>query len=171
MLNNKYINALVTFIKEHINNFQDILMKKPYNLKSIKNCIYHPSWFMFNYNLLTSDLKNDIVRACRGTVLSIENNEVKPVSIPYTKFFNYGTEEGKDIDKIINWSKAQISLKIDGILLKTACIEENGEKHLYFFTNGSFNLNAPFYDTNLFDEAGTRGMQSFGDLFGLIIFH
>ena len=166
MLKNKYINALVTFVKDHINNFQEILMQNPYSLKSIKNCPYNPSWYMFNYNLLTSDLKNDVVRACRGTVLSIskENNEVKPISAPYTKFFNYGTDEGNDIDKIINWKKAQISLKIDGILIKTACVEENKEKHLYFFTNGSFNLNAPFYDTNLFDEADTRGMQSFGDL-------
>ena len=164
MLKNKYVNALVNLIKDHINDFQDILLKKPYYLKNIKQCLYHTSWYMFNYNLLTSDFKSDVVRACRGIVLSIDNNEVKPISVPYTKFFNYGSGDGKDIDDSINWDKAQISLKIDGILLKTACIEENGEKHLYFFTNGSFNLNAPFFDTNLFDEADTRGMQSFGDL-------
>ena len=164
MLNNKYVNALVNLVKEHINDFQDILLKKPYSLKSIRRCIYHQDWYMFNYNLLTSDLKSDVVRACRGIVLSIDNNEVKPVSVPYTKFFNYGKDEGKDINELINWEKAQITLKIDGILLKTACIEENGEKHLYFFTNGSFNLNAPFFDSNVFDEAETRGMQSYGDL-------
>ena len=164
MLKNKYVNALVNLVNEHIHDFQDILLKKPYCLKSIKNCIYHRDWYMFNYNLLNSDLKHDVVRACRGIVLSIDNNQVKPISVPYTKFFNYGTNEGEDIDKIINWEKAQISLKIDGMLIKTACIEENDEKHLYFFTNGSFNLNAPFYDSNLFDEVDTRGMQSYGDL-------
>ena len=166
MLKNKYVNALVNLVKENINDFQDILMQKPYCLKSIKQCIYNKNWYMFNYNLLTSDLTNDVVRACRGTVLSIDknNNIIKPLSVPYTKFFNYGNEDGKDIDNLINWEKAQISLKIDGILIKTACIEENGEKHLYFFTNGSFNLNAPFYDKNIFDEIDTRGMQSYGDL-------
>jgi hypothetical protein len=55
-------------------------------------------------------------------------------------------------------------MKIDGMLLKTACIEEDGEKRLYFFTNGSFNLSVPFHDTNVDDEEETRGMQTFGDL-------
>jgi hypothetical protein len=50
------------------------------------------------------------------------------------------------------------------MLIKTACIEENGEKRLYFFTNGSFNLSAPFTDTNVYDEEETRGMQTYGDL-------
>ncbi len=53
---------------------------------------------MFNYNLLTSDFTSDVVRACRGTVLSIDENEIKPISVPYTKFFNYGSGVGKDID-------------------------------------------------------------------------
>jgi hypothetical protein len=119
---------------------------------------------MFNYNLCTSDLQNDIVRACRGTVLLINENEIKPISVPYTKFFNYGSEGGKDIEALIDWSKSIISIKIDGMLIKTACIEENGEKRLYFFTNHSFNLNVPFSDSNVYDESETRGMQTFGDL-------
>ena len=102
MLKNKYVNALVNLVNEHINDFQDILLKNPYCLKNIRNCIYHREWYMFNYNLLNSDLKHDVVRACRGIVLSIENNKVKPISVPYTKFFNYGADEGEDIDKIIN---------------------------------------------------------------------
>ena len=164
MLNNKYVNALVYFVNENKNNFKDILLKKPYNLKNIRNCFWHQNWYMFNYNLCSSDLKNDIVRACRGIVLSIDDEGVKPISVPYTKFFNYGNEEGKDIENLINWSKAKISMKIDGMLLKTACIEENGEKHLYFFTNGSFNLNVPFLPSNVYDEEETRGMQTYGDL-------
>ena len=163
--NNKYVNSLINFIKEHKNNFKEILQKNTYNLKRITNCPWHKNWYMFNYNIFSSDLKNDVVRACRGIVLSIEENEIKPVSIPYTKFFNYGQEEGKDIEELINWEKAKISEKIDGMLLKTACLEENGEKRLYFFTNGSFNLNPPFYsDINLYDETDTRGMQTYGDL-------
>ena len=162
---NKYVNSLINFIKEHKNDFKDILLKKPYCLKRVKNCTWHNNWYMFNYNLFSSDFKNDIVRACRGIVLSIDENGVKPISVPYTKFFNYNQQEGKDIEELIDWSKAQISMKIDGILLKTACLEENGEKRLYFFTNGSFNLNPPFYsDSKVYDEAETRGMQTYGDL-------
>jgi len=164
MLKNKYVNALVNFVNENKNNFKEILTKKPYNLKNIRNCIYHQNWYMFNYHLCSSDLKNDIVRACRGIVLSIDENGIKPISVPYTKFFNYGAEAGKDIEDLINWSNAKISMKIDGMLLKTACIEEDGEKRLYFFTNGSFNLGVPFLDTNVYDEEETRGMQTFGDL-------
>lgn len=164
MLKNKYVNSLVSFIKENKTNYKELLLKKPYKLKTIRNCLYKQNWYMFNYDLAISDLTNDIVRACRGIVLSIDENGVKPVSVPYTKFFGYGQEQGKDIEQIINWKKAKISLKIDGMLLKTACLEENGEKHLYFFTNGSFNLAAPFYETNVYDESGTRGMQCYGDL-------
>ena len=164
MLKNKYVNALVDFIQQHINDFQDILLKSPYNLKNVKNCEWHKNWYMFNYSLSSSDLKNDIVRACRGIVLSIDNNGIKPVSVPYTKFFNYDEEDGKDIDKMINWSKAKVSLKIDGSLLKTACVEENGEKRLYFFTNGSFNLNSPISDSNDCNEKEIKGMKTYGEL-------
>ena len=164
MIKNRYVNSLVTFVKEHKNDFIDILLKSPYNLKNVKNCTWHPDWYIFIYNLMKSDFKNEIVRACRGIILSINDKEIKPVSVPYTKFFNYGQEEGKDIDELINWNKSKISLKIDGMLLKTACIEENGEKRLYFFTNGMFNLNIPFADFNIYDEIETRDMKFCGDL-------
>ena len=164
-LNNRYVNALVELIKANKDNFKDILFKKPYSLKRITNCPWHNNWYMFNYNLFSSDFKSDVVRACRGIVLSIDENGVKPVSVPYTKFFNYGQEDGQNIEELINWKNAKISIKIDGILLKTACVEENGEKRLYFFTNGSFNLNPPFYsDLSGYDEVDTRGMQTYGDL-------
>ena len=164
ILKNRYINALVNFIKNHKDNYKSLLLKDPYKLRNIKSCSWHPNWYMFTYSLSNSDLNNDIVRACRGIVLYINEKEVKPVSVPYTKFFNYGEEVGKDIKDLIDWTKAKISLKIDGILIKTACIEENGEKHLYFFTNGSFDLNIPFGDSFVFDEVETRGMKTYGEL-------
>ena len=161
---NRYINALVNFVKEHKDNFKTLLYRAPYNLRNIKSCTWHPNWYMFTYSLSNSDLKNDIVRACRGIVLDVDEKEVKTVSVPYIKFFNYDEEIGKDIKDLIDWSKAKITLKIDGILIKTACIEENGEKHLYFFTNGSFDLNIPFGDSFVFDEVETRGMKTYGEL-------
>jgi tRNA splicing ligase len=166
---NKYVNSLINFIKEHKHNFKEILPKNPFNLKRITNCPWHKNWYMFNYNIFSSDLKSDVVRACRGIVLSIDENEVKPVFVPYTKFFNYGQDEGKDIEELINWEKAKISIKIDGMLLKTACLEEDSEKRLYFFTNGSFNLNPPFYsEINAYDEVDTRGMQTY-EIYYLIL--
>ena len=162
--NNRYVNSLINFIKENKTKYKDILLRKPYNLKRISNCFWNKDWYMFNYNLCSSDFQNDIVRACRGIVLLINDNEIRPISVPYTKFFNYGTEVGKDIEALIDWSKSIISMKIDGMLIKTACVEENGEKRLYFFTNGSFNLNVPFTDSNVYDEPETRGMQTYGDL-------
>ena len=57
----------------------------------------------------------------------------------------------------------------DGILIKTASVNwELGncdtEKRLYFFTNGSFDLNAPFEDSLVYDEPETRGADTYGDL-------
>ena len=164
MYKNRYINALISFIKDHKDDFKKLLLKEPYKLRTVKSCSWHPNWYMFVYNLSQSDLKNDIVRACRGIVLYIDEKEIKPISVPYTKFFNYYEEVGKDITDLIDWTKAKITLKIDGILLKTACIEEKGEKHLYFFTNGSFDLNVPISDSYVFDEIETRGMKNYGDL-------
>ena len=45
-------------------------------------------------------------------------------------------------------------------------ILDNGniEKRLYFFTNGSFDLNAPFEDSLVYDEPATRGADTYGDL-------
>lgn len=156
---NKYISALVNFVKSN-DNWKELLKEKPYSLKTIKECSYHPNWYMFVYNLFNSELTNDVVRGCRGTVLEINGKNVKVISAPYTKFFNYGQIEGKDIEENINWNNASIQLKCDGILIKTAKVENR----LYFFTNGSFELNAPFEDSNVYDEIGTRGAETYGDL-------
>lgn len=167
-MNNTYINALVNFIKEN-DNWEELLRKTPYNLKSVKWCDWQPDWCMFVYNLFNSDLKNDVVRGCRGTVLKINGKNVEIISAPYTKFFGYGDPSGKDIEDSINWNNAKIQEKIDGIIIKTACVNfelDNGntEKRLYFFTNGSFDLNAPFEDSMVYDEPETRGMDAYGDL-------
>lgn len=167
-MENKYINALVNFVKEN-DDWENLLKKAPYNLKSIKWCMWQPNWCMFVYNLFNSDLTNDVVRGCRGTVLEINGKDVKVISAPYTKFFGYGDPSGKDIEDSINWSRAQIQEKIDGIIIKTASVEhelDNGdtERRLYFFTNGSFDLNAPFEDSMVFDEPETRGADTYGDL-------
>lgn len=167
-MENKYINALVNFIKEN-DDWEIKLKKAPYNLKSVKWCLWQPNWCMFVYNLFNSELTNDVVRGCRGTVLEINGKDVKVISAPYTKFFGYNDPAGKDIEDSIKWNNAQIFEKIDGILIKTASVNwklDNGdtEKRLYFFTNGSFDLNAPFEDSLVYDEPETRGADTYGDL-------
>ena len=167
-MENKYINALVNFVKEN-DNWEELLKKDPYNLKSVKWCMWKPNWCMFVYNLFNSELTNDVVRGCRGTVLEINGKDVKVISAPYTKFFNYGQIEGKDIEDSINWNNAQIQEKVDGLIVKTASVNwelDNGdiEKRIYFFTNGSFDLNAPFEDSLVYDEPETRGADTYGDL-------
>ena len=106
----KYISALVDFVKNN-KNYEELLKKEPFNLKTIKTCSYNPNWKMFVYNLFDSDLSNPVVRGCRGTVLEIANNDVKVISAPYTKFFNFNDLMGKDIEDSINWNNAQIQMK------------------------------------------------------------
>jgi len=98
--------------------------------------------------------------AVEENVLEINGKDVKIISAPYTKFFNFGQPEGKDIENKINWNNAKIYLKIDGILIKTAKVGNL----LYFFMNGSFELNAPFEVSLVYDEIGTRGVETYGDL-------
>ena len=167
-MENKYINALVNFVKEN-DDWEELLKKNPYNLKSVKWCTWKQNWCMFVYNLFNSELTNDVVRGCRGTVLEINGKDVKVISAPYVKFFNYGQIEGKDIEDSINWKNAQIQEKVDGLIVKTASVNwelDNGdiEKRLYFFTNGSFDLNALFEDSLVYDEPATRGADTYGDL-------
>ena len=104
----KYINALINFIEEN-DNWKELLKKEPYNLKTVKECSWHKGWYMFVYNLFDSDLKNDVVRACRGVVLKINGKDVKVISAPYTKFFNYsGSDKLIDIEEpscIYDWEE------------------------------------------------------------------
>lgn len=156
---NEYIKSLVDFISEN-KDWERLLKKAPYNLKSVKQCSWHKGWYMFVYNLFDSELTNPVVRACRGTVLEINDGNIKVISAPYTKFFNYGDSNAVGVEDKINWNNAKIQMKIDGILIKTAKVDGK----LYFFTNGSFDLNATFEDSLVYDEFETRGMDTYGDL-------
>lgn len=121
-------------------NWKEDLKKAPYSLKSLKECTWHKNWYMFVYNLFESDLTNPVVRACRGIALEIVNNKViRPIAVPYFKFFGYGDPSGKDLEDAFDWNSSFTSLKIDGILIKAAKVDGK----MYFFINGSFDLNCP----------------------------
>lgn len=157
---NRYLEDLINFIKE-VDNWKEVLLKAPYNLKNIKECNWHPNWFMFNYNLFNSDFTIPLVKACRGTVLEIVGKEVKPICIPYYKFFNAGDPNADEID----WNSAEVYDKIDGILIKAFKYDNK----LYWTTNGSFDMNAPFEDSLVFDEPETRNSECYGDLLSYAI--
>ena len=131
-----YVNNLINFIKEN-SDWREKLLHKPYSLKNILNVNYIPNTFMFNYNLFESELSNPIVKACRGTILEISDDRsiVKPVCLPYYKFFNaYDPNEDK-----VDWNTAVTHDKCDGQLIKL--FKYKGQN--YWCTNGSPNVETP----------------------------
>jgi tRNA splicing ligase len=64
------------------------------------------------YNQLKSDLKNPIVRQCRGIILDTSDN-FQVISFPYEKFFNYCEGGAAKID----WKTARVTEKVDGSLM------------------------------------------------------
>ena len=137
MYKNKYINALINFVKNNPKDYEEKLLEEPYNLKNILTFPNNPTWKKFNYNLFGSDLSLDIVKACRGTVLEINGDEVKVIAAPYTKFFDINDPHA---DKI-NWDSPKLKCfsKIDGQLL--SMFKHNGRD--YWMTNGGTGLYTP----------------------------
>lgn len=137
-MKNKYFNALIEFIKEHPNDYKKRLLSPPYNLKDIVTFPNNPNWEMFNYNLFESDLSNDIVRACRGTVVEVlDDGTVNIICAPYVKFFDINDVHA---DKI-NWDSKRLKteLKVDGQLIKM--FKYKGRD--YWVTNGGTGLHTP----------------------------
>lgn len=95
------------FIKEN-KNWEEKLTENPYNLIINKDGDY----IILKYNQIESDMNNPICKECRGIIFKMP--EVKPVCIPFFKFFNYGEEKA---DKI-NWNTARVQEKIDGSIMK-----------------------------------------------------
>ena len=120
-------NCLIDFIKENPNDF-DIKLKKQFAI-STKICPYNKDWYMFKYDQFESDFCNPIVRAARGSVLEIKSN-IRPICLPFYKFNNLGQEGCDEVD----WNTAEVSLKIDGSLIKISKIDNE----IFLFTNGSW---------------------------------
>ena len=134
----KNFEDLEKFIEEH-NNWRELLLKKPYSLKSVVDVPYHKDWYMVNYNLFESTLSDPVVKETRGTIVEARNVDgkrvVKTICAPYTKFFNFGDPNQDNID----WTTAKSRYKIDGQLLKM--FKVNGVN--YWCTNGSPCLETP----------------------------
>ena len=95
---------ILDFIKESGENWKEILQNAPYFI-SIKE---DDEYYLFKYRQAESDMQYEIVRECRGLILDKET--MKPVSLSFTKFFNYGEQYASNID----WKTASTQEKVDG---------------------------------------------------------
>lgn len=131
-----YVNDLITFIKAN-KDWRKKLLEKPYCLKNIVDVPYNNNWYMFNYNLFESLLSDRIVKACRGSILEVSDDRsvVKPVCLPFYKFFGYDDSNADTID----WNTAKVRNKTDGQLVKMFKYEGQN----YWCTNGSPNVETP----------------------------
>lgn len=135
---------LEKFLKEHPDNWEDILSDAPYCL-TIR---HDEGMVLFKYNQYESDMNQVICREARGIIFDEETLE--PVCVPYFKFFNYGEE----LAAVIDWDTASVQEKVDGSLMKVF----NYKGRWKLATNG--NINAWKAHAGEEDTA-----SSFGDLF------
>ena len=97
---------LIEYIKSNPNWESDI-QKKPYCVEVKKE----DGVILLKYNQIESDFLNEMVRECRGIILS---DTFIPVCVPFFKFGNYGESYCPEID----WGSARVQEKIDGSLIK-----------------------------------------------------
>lgn len=115
------------FIRNH-NDWEQLLSQSPYCLKVSRDNVCGKDLIGLKYNQIDSDFSNEIVRECRGLILS-ESDNYEVVTVPFFKFGNYGESYVAPID----WSNAKITQKIDGSLIKIVRIGDE----LLISTNGT----------------------------------
>ncbi len=138
MLAMKNFEELQEFIRKNP-NWKTLLKQPPYNLKSVVDCPWdgHENWTLLMYNLFDSDLKNAIVRQCRGTIVDDKGNII---CAPYIKFFNYGDSNCPKLDK-----ELIINEKMDGQLVKSFKVDGQ----MFWVSNGGWDVNALGEDGSL----------------------
>lgn len=136
--------ALLKFINEHKENWEELLTKDPYNLKVNRDGGY----ILFKYNQLCSDFNLPEVQEARGIIF--RESDWECVCHPFNKFGNYGESYCPEID----WSTASVQEKVDGSLMKVWFDET-----WHISTNGTIDaFKAPL-------ECADKEITSYGDLF------
>lgn len=116
---------LIDFIKEH-ENWEELLKEPPFCIKiKRKN-----NFIIFNYNQISSDFNNDIVRECRGIILYEPTWEC--VCHAFDKFGNYGEDYVPNLDQ----KSIYIREKVDGSLIKIWFFEDRW----HYSSNGMIDL-------------------------------
>lgn len=100
---------ILNFIKEHGDNWREIIRQKPYAIKVTTDGEYT----ILKYDQINSDLSLPLVKECRGLIL---DNQNRPVCVPFFKFFNSFEPNADNID----WNSARVQEKLDGSIIKLA---------------------------------------------------
>lgn len=103
-----YNTKIGEFCATH-DNWEQLLVSEPYFIRIKKE----DGFVIFNYNQLSSDFNNEIVREARGIIFH-EGDWEQPVCHAFDKFGNYGESYVPDMD----WSSVKVSEKIDGSIMK-----------------------------------------------------
>lgn len=134
---------VIDFINKNY-NWREILTEKPYSIK-IKD---DGEFLLLKYDQLESDFNLEIVRECRGLIITFSEGKYIPVRAAFLKFGNYGEHYAADID----WDTAAVQEKVDGSLMSVWYYK--GLWHIS--TNGAIDaFKAPLGDTGM----------TFGDYF------
>lgn len=130
---------LLQFIKEH-ENWQELLKEAPRHIR-IKQCplkddfgnLKYPELYMLSYDGIFSNFNDPLVRACRGSIISLQDPK-NPIFAcwPFEKFGNYGESYCPTID----WESAVVMDKADGILIKLF----NYKNEWIWVTNNGWNI-------------------------------
>lgn len=99
--------TLQRFMQEH-NNWKEILQSPPYSL----NIKEDNGYVLLKYDQVNSDFAQPLVQEARGIIFDAAT--LRPVCIPFFKFFNYGEQYAAKLD----WGTAKVTEKIDGSLVK-----------------------------------------------------
>lgn len=95
---------LIEFIKEHKDNWRELLKESPYCLTINED----DNYAIFKYSQVESDFNEQICRECRGLI--IDKNTLEPTALSFIKFFNVQ----ETFADTINWNKAKVQEKVDG---------------------------------------------------------
>jgi hypothetical protein len=99
---------ITEFIHAH-KDWETRLAEAPYYIRTKRDGPYA----LLRYEQYASDFTRPLVRECRGLILD-EENDYRPVCVPFFKFGNYGESYVPEID----WTTARVQEKIDGSLIK-----------------------------------------------------
>lgn len=151
----------VGFIKEN-NNWLELLKQAPYNLIINED----ENYYLLKYNQLESDFSNDIVKECRGLIIS--KKTLKPMALSFKKFFNYGEPEADELD----WNSVRVQEKVDGSKILTWFGED---EQWHISTSGTIDAfkanvsNFGFTFGDLFINALNSNELEFNNKYGICI--
>jgi len=147
---------VIAFIREHL-DWRERLAQPPYCVTIKDDGVYT----LLVYSQYDSDFNVPIVRECRGVIFR-NDQDFRPVCVPFFKFGNYGEGYCPDID----WESARVQEKVDGSIIK--CWHDDG---WHVSTNGMIDARRAHLndDTDrsyqeLFDEAAKKSGLSFDKL-------